>query len=664
MTHEQNDLEQFDFESLIEDSVNHILEHNDSQAYFRWLQQSLIRYQHDLDTELTHDRRMQIMLSSTIGHMIWNATPLPDNDFQPQPLEKPQRNSICICGSGKKYKHCCSGMPQMPPLSDIEIWPIVLTQLKPDSYKQALSSGHVPIESLFIAAEEFAMDGKYRKALDLLEPRLDNISKNNSIEYEYALNQICILYDELGYSLKKQKLLDHVLATAGRSPLRSGAYQRLATIAMDNQDPTLAWQYFNQALQDDPQAISLSILEVQLLLAENKTEQAKQRAQFWLKKLRKLNIPEDEYIMEFLTQAAKDPSKAFLDIHRDMIDSTDGDLDTLLTTISDRPCPDYSIVGINDHRERQSDEAESGLAEMLETLLEDEFPNFDSQTSLEDSVENSIELIAPAEIQKIEQLWNETFDFEKPFGTHETSMIQQDPWIFADDWVEFLEAHPIAFDSLDILDDIATALASHEMTDHPWHDERLLKPVLTRAALIISKNLDSIKAPHLSWLLQENRPALRSVARLIAFYFRNNNSDEAFLLMQKIVQLNPNDNHGFRTILANEYLIRGENERCLQLVSQYNGDMNPEIVFGEVLALYRQERMDDALNVLCKAIKTFPKIVPGLLAKKIKKPKIDNMMVTIGGEDQVWIYRHEMREQWLTTEGVMQWLTVASAQCE
>lgn len=648
-----NELSQFDFEALIEDSVKHILEHGDPQVYLRWLQLSLIRYQHDYHSELTHDRRMQVMLSSTIGRMIWNATPLPDNGYEPHPLPKPQRNSFCICGSGKKYKHCCAGMPQLPPLSKTDIWPLVLAQLKPAKFKQAMSSGHIPLESLFATADDFIDDGKLRRALDIFEPQLQDVKKNNSADHEYAFNQICNLYDELGYNNKKQKLIDRITTSAGRSPLRSGAYQRLATIAMDSFDPQLAWQYYNQALQDDPEAISLSILEVQLLLAENKTDQAKQRAQFWLKKFQKLDIPEDEYFMGFLTQAAKDPGKAFLDVHMDLINASGENLVPLLIDINDRPCPQYTVKNLMEHESANEDEP----------LLD--IPDAASETVPGmPAMDDAIELIPSDDIQKIEQRWAEKFNFEKPFSTQDTPFSELDPWELVDQWVEFLETHPAAFDSLDILDDIATALTQHEMNDHPWHDEHLLKPVLLRAVFIINKNLDNIKTPHLSWLLQDNRPALRSMARLIGFYLRNNNSKDAFQLMKKIVLFNPADNHGFRSLLANEYLMRAENENCLQLAANYPDDINPEIVFGEVLALYRQARLGDAQKALCTAIITYPKLVPMLIANKVKKPKIDNMMVSFGGDDQAWIYRHEMREEWLSTEDAMKWLKKTSALCQ
>ncbi|MFV1983685.1 MAG: SEC-C metal-binding domain-containing protein [Thiohalomonadales bacterium] len=647
--HIEDDLSQLDFESLIEDSIDHILEHGDAQVYLQWLQQSIIEYQHDFQTDLSHDRRMQIMLASVIGRMIWNATPLPDNDFQPLPLPKPQRNSLCICGSGKKYKHCCVGMPPMPPISKNEIWPIVLGLLNPLKLEQALSSGNVPLESLFMAAEDFMETGNNRKALELLEPKLENVKKYNSREHEHALNLVCNLYDELGYSTKKQKLLDHVITSAGRSALRSGAYQRLSTIAMDSGDSSLAWQHFNQALQDDPDEISLSLLEVQLLLADNNFSQAKQRAQFWLKKFQKLGFPEDEYPMEFLINASKDPSKAFLDLSMNISDGTGEDLVPLINNIKDRPCPLYTI-GKFDEQSFNEDEDD------LFALSLEPAPSMQS-------LENAIELVPSDSIQKIEQIWKNLFYFDKPFSIQDEPLGEHDPWEMEQEWLDFLETHPAAFDSIEILDDIATALVLHEMSNQPWHDEHLLKPILFRVADIINMNLQNVKEPHLSWMIQDNRPALRSMARLIGYHLRNNNSEDGFQLMKRIIQLNPNDNHGFRSLLANEYLIRGENDNCLKLAACYPDDINPEIEFGKVLALYRFGKLADAKNALCTAIISFPKVIPALIAKKVKKPKIDDAMVTYGGDDQAWFYRLDMQQEWLSTDGAFEWLKKTSTQC-
>ena len=41
-----------------------------------------------------------------MGVAIYGAMPLPEAGFQSRRLPEPGRNESCLCGSGRKYKHC------------------------------------------------------------------------------------------------------------------------------------------------------------------------------------------------------------------------------------------------------------------------------------------------------------------------------------------------------------------------------------------------------------------------------------------------------------------------------------------------------------------------------------------------------------------------------
>ena len=51
-------------------------------------------------------RSMATMVAREIG----NVTPVPENRFRPRKQPKPERNAPCLCGSGKKFKHCCAAV--------------------------------------------------------------------------------------------------------------------------------------------------------------------------------------------------------------------------------------------------------------------------------------------------------------------------------------------------------------------------------------------------------------------------------------------------------------------------------------------------------------------------------------------------------------------------
>jgi len=42
--------------------------------------------------------------------------------------------------------------------------------------------------------------------------------------------------------------------------------------------------------------------------------------------------------------------------------------------------------------------------------------------------------------------------------------------------------------------------------------------------------------------------------------------------------------------------------------------------------------------------------------EKVPKPRLQEGRITIGGKDQAWIYREMMRDTWLSTEGMTEWL--------
>jgi hypothetical protein len=90
---------------------------------------------------------------------------------------------------------------------------------------------------------------------------------------------------------------------------------------------------------------------------------------------------------------------------------------------------------------------------------------------------------------------------------------------------------------------------------------------------------------------------------------------------------------------VDEYLRADANEAALALASAYPSDVMPQTRFGRVLALFRLKRLTEAEGALRAARAELPKIPRYLLASRIKRPKLHEDSVTIGGDDQAWIYR-------------------------
>ena len=597
------------FSDIVEDAIAHILTHEDADLFQDWFLQRTLEHTADPDIR---------PFASSMSRAIWNATPLPGNDFRPRPLPLPSRNDPCPCGSGSKFKRCCGGGPPAPGLDQQMFWPLVLQQLSKADQDKAIAGGKVPIDVLIGAAVEKQEAGRPKTALKFLEPLFAGSFRRTDADHDYALNLLCNLYDELGYSNKKSTLLRRVVDEAKRSPLRSGALQRLAAISMDDGDWTSSWNHFRAAQRDDPDSTSIGLLEIQLLMGEGKTALASERAAYCVKRLQRQGWPHDEEPLPFLNSIAKDAELGMAQVAIDIAGGAGQRLLKWLSEVAGRELPEYGVPGDPD---------------------ESRF------------------FVPPASIAELENSWHEVFLADKPFSVN---MTNGDAFVWEPDiedaWMHFLESHPEAFDSIDILDDLAGAVLNHEQWDIPGVDEKLLMPVLKRAKSIVDDALTSMTGVRIAWVMADNRPALRCLVHLIFLQERYGNDDAAEELAEKLLSLNPDDNHGLRIMVINARLRRGDNNSALALAGQYPGDLNPDLSYGRVLALYRLERHTEARDALNDAVADLPKIPRFLSAKRIRKPKLEPFGTLLGGDDQAWCYREEMRDVWVTTPGALEWL--------
>ena len=323
------------FSSILEDAIAHILKHEDSQAFQDWFMHSALDHSADQDIR---------PLASAMGRSIWNATPLPGNDFRPRQLPAPGRNDPCPCGSGNKFKRCCGSEPPAPRLDQQMFWPLVLQQLSKADRGKAIAQGKVPIDVLIGAALEKQEAGRPKTALGFLEPLFERGFRRTDEQHDYALNLLCNLYDDLGYTNKKSTLLKRVTEEAERSPLRSGAWQRLAAISMDNGDLESSWNYFQAAQRDDPDSTSIGMLEIQLLMGEGKTAQASERARYWVKRLQRQGWASDEQPLPFLISVAKDAELGMAQIGIDLAGGAGQRLLEWLDKLAGQDVPDYALT--------------------------------------------------------------------------------------------------------------------------------------------------------------------------------------------------------------------------------------------------------------------------------------------------------------------------------
>jgi hypothetical protein len=152
---------------------------------------------------------------------------------------------------------------------------------------------------------------------------------------------------------------------------------------------------------------------------------------------------------------------------------------------------------------------------------------------------------APLQLLRIQQLWHDVFPLTKPFSAQDQPFGGDRVWEpdIESQWCEFLHENPQSFDSLDILDDLATAVGRHSQAQSPWVDALLLCPVLARSAELVEATCSEAGELVLPWSIEENRPALRGLFRLFQQQLGGGNRAAAMATANRLLRLNPSDDH-------------------------------------------------------------------------------------------------------------------------
>ncbi|MTW19556.1 hypothetical protein [Allochromatium palmeri] len=645
------------FEQVIVESVRHILEHPDPRDYLDWaddyIPETLGLWESSLDpAEIARLTRM-------LATLIWDATPLPSNAFQPRPLPQPAPEAPCPCGSGFAYGQCCGHLDELPQLSTELVWDIVIEWLSEDEVRAALASGAVPKPLLARIADRWLDEDRPGRVVALLEPLFAGSLEPLDGRYEPALDLLCDAYDRLDHWRKKLALLQRVCEEGSRA-LQSTAWQRLGTMNIDAGDYHLAQMAFTAAQRSDPDSPGTALLEITLLVAQHKDALARERARFWLHRFRRLGV-ESESFMDFLEQVVVDPQEAMVNTQADALDPALVDLHDWVAVAMARPLPDYGLINRRP-RAQPAPATRTTQLELFDGLEAQGRRRVASDTATTGGApdvmidsDRPAELRAPAAVKRSEEFWHRLYPGGKPPSTHLALSGELDVWS-EPGWLEYLLGHPELADSLDVLDDLATVLYEHPESALPWIAHALLTPVLDRAWAILEQTLPPESGRQLPWSIEHNRPALRLLFRRYLAQAQEGHADEARRTLEALLRLNPQDNHGARAELMNLYLRDGEDERALVLARRFPDDLLADLAYGEVLALYRLGREDRARTVLKTAIRRLPRIPRYLTRKRIKQPRLNPLGVTLGGEDQAWLYREAMRDVWAAEPGVLDWL--------
>ena len=153
----------------------------------------------------------------------------------------------------------------------------------------------------------------------------------------------------------------------------------------------------------------------------------------------------------------------------------------------------------------------------------------------------------------------------------------------------------------------------------------------------------------LPWGIMENRPFLRAFFQLANLYADNAKFELACEHGEKLLQVCPNDNLGYREHIVNLYMFTEQYQKIIQICDRYPEDMLANIAFGKVLAYCYQDNLDKAEKEWDIATENLPNIAHEILKKRHSRPRgmqSAHQGMEIGGKEQAYFYWEEMGEWW------------------
>ncbi|MFL6193588.1 MAG: SEC-C metal-binding domain-containing protein, partial [Thermoanaerobaculia bacterium] len=308
-----SDEEQFDeaaSEELLrffQAAVAEALRTEDGEAFLAWVREEAPRGLPALFAGLPDDQA-RVSLASEFGRTLWNALPLPGNGFRPRPFPRPERNEPCPCGSGLKYKKCCAEWVDAVPALDPEsVLTLLVDQLSLEQVEALGESGRVPRTFLGELAVGQLDEGNADRALALVKPLFEKPERLDERD-SASLNVLLEAYEDMDMDEERWAEAER-LSVALKGPLRAVLWEHLTRAYAVAGEMEAAWKSLERATEDDPASPALGPLEVSLLLAEGRTDEARDRALFWKDRLKgELSEPG----MDLLERVAKDPEETQL----------------------------------------------------------------------------------------------------------------------------------------------------------------------------------------------------------------------------------------------------------------------------------------------------------------------------------------------------------------
>lgn len=288
-------------------SAHMLREHEDPGKFLAWIATHGPAILPEL-AAMTHSEHESNGLFRMLGIQIYNHMPLERNSFQLAPIPRPAPNAPCDCGSELKYKRCCKTLEMFKEAPDFGNLLFYSLSSYTNKDLAMLPDTRINTQDLAAVAWELFDAGEDRRLLALLEPWFKPGVELNKRQVP-LFDLMADLYFELGNPIKRKRLIERVCQSRYK-PLAAEGWMRKASMEMDTNKPADAWRSFSKAQQLDPDSPNLCVLEVTMLWSEQRLEELKKRAQFWLARLqRNRNTPPE--VLEIIEICCHDPASLF-----------------------------------------------------------------------------------------------------------------------------------------------------------------------------------------------------------------------------------------------------------------------------------------------------------------------------------------------------------------
>lgn len=547
-----------------------------------------------------------------VGRAMWNNLPQPEHGFRLTRLPEPGRNDPCFCGSLHKYKQCCARLPDFPIVPAMML--DGLLGAMPRKQWNSLAGSSIDRNTVQHLVFLWQDEDRHGDVATLLEPwfRGEGAIKNADADLLDMLLESYVVLDKP----RKRKSLAQAAIARGENVVRGIGWQRIALMEAEAGNDKASHHALVEAQRADPDNLNLGILEVHLLITAGKADLAQERARYWALRLAKLNDPDLHDQIGWFREVVLNPQGAMMQITRKH-DDTIAALEALLLAATPVAC----------HYRLEPVDGSTGP------------------------------FLPSAKLAKALQAWRAVFPSHPPSMTM-MSTWNEAPWDGPEAWLALLREQPLLWNSFEVLDDLVIALDGYRMD---WVREMLMPPLLERALALFDLVLEKNQAAQFQceWGWHENRAALRLLARKAMDGMESSDStarDTAFNLMRRFVeQINPHDNHGFRTRVVAGLVERGQAAEAVDIAARYPDDL-ADMQYTQALALHMAGRGEEARDAALAALQAYPRVGKILLAASPRKPRKDGRDgYTPGSDEEAWLYREEFLSLW-ERMGALAWL--------